>query len=342
MSGQQQAFADAEPGIMLRQIVRRHDSLRRPPRECLQLTAYCPEIRKDRPADGLPQVGRSRRAAGSESGADRPLHHPDVAVSPLLQPFVKIDEPLAQLRVLRVTAIQLDEALLHVRRRLDRGANIARQLRRRHLVPFARKIAKESVPERRFAEPAFQRGAGAARFRKALDRALRLQPEQELDLPELVRLKAAGRVQPLAKTEELERRHGLEDIELRHHHLENGENALERVLRAVRLVALEQPADAIEFVQQLLEPQLVDLVNDDEQHLVVLRSGRARLLQRQELVDLQVTRVSERGFVVVSGPPAGFGLIAHLAFVSFVPLKSNSNLGVYRSTDLYGPGQGSG
>ena len=45
--------------------------------------------------------------------------------------------------------------------------------------------------------------------------------------------------------------------------------------------------DAIELVQQLLEPQLVDLVNDDEEHLVVLGPLGARLLQREQLVDLR-------------------------------------------------------
>ena len=51
--------------------------------------------------------------------------------------------------------------------------------------------------------------------------------------------------------------------------------------------------DAIEFVEQLLEPQLVDLVDDDEEQLVVFGPVGARLLQREQLVELQIVRVGD-------------------------------------------------
>ena len=50
----------------------------------------------------------------------------------------------------------------------------------------------------------------------------------------------------------------------------------------------------LELVQHLLEPELVDLVDDDEQKLVVLGTVRERLLEFQELVELQVAGVGER------------------------------------------------
>ena len=59
------------------------------------------------------------------------------------------------------------------------------------------------------------------------------------------------------------------------------------------LVAAQQLLDTIELVQQLLEPQLVDLMDDDEQQLVVLGTVGPRLLQREELVQLQVVRVGD-------------------------------------------------
>ena len=79
----------------------------------------------------------------------------------------------------------------------------------------------------------------AAALGKTRERAFVLRAEQELDLPELVRLKSARGLETRAKRQELERRHRLEDVELRHHHLEDRQDPLERVLRAMRLVAPE-------------------------------------------------------------------------------------------------------
>ena len=138
-----------------------------------------------------------------------------------------------------------------------------------------------------------QRGARAAAVGKALDRRLRLVAEHELELPELIGLKAARRFEPLPKRLELERRHRLEDVELRDQHLEDGEDALQRVLRAIRIARVEQRDHAIDFVQHLLEPQLVDLVNDDEEHFVVFGSFGARPLQREQLIDRQIGSVSD-------------------------------------------------
>ena len=64
--------------------------------------------------------------------------------------------------------------------------------------------------------------------------APRLAAQHELELPELIGLESARRFEPLAKRQELERRHRLEDVELRDQHLEDRQDALERVLRAVR------------------------------------------------------------------------------------------------------------
>jgi len=63
------------------------------------------------------------------------------------------------------------------------------------------------------------------------------------------------------------------------------------VLRTVRLIVFEPLPNTIEFVQQLLEPELVDLMDDYEEQFVMLRPVRAGLLQRKKFIDFQVVRV---------------------------------------------------
>src|SRR5262245_64739328 len=122
--------------------------------------------------------------------------------------------------------------------------------------------------------------------------------EEELELPELEGLKPAPRFEPLAEAEELERGHGLEHVDLSHHDLEDREHALQRVLRAHLVPPLEEPLQIVELVEHLLEPELVDLMDDDEEHLVVL-VGQGLLL-REELVELEIGGI---GHAQGSGPP---------------------------------------
>ena len=65
--------------------------------------------------------------------------------------------------------------------------------------------------------------------------------------------------------------------------------------------------DAVDLVQHLLEPELVDLVNDDEEDLVVFVG--AWRLQVQQLIDLQIAAVGDcRGVGTVlrsHAPPGG-------------------------------------
>ena len=120
-------------------------------------------------------------------------------------------------------------------------------------------------------------------------------------------MKSARRLEPRAKRLELQRRHRLQDVELRHQHFQDGENALERVLDPMQLARVEQLDHVIDFVQHLLEPQLVDLVNDDEEHFVVFGSLGARPLQREQFVDGQVAPVGD-GTVVHDHSLSGTGL----------------------------------
>lgn len=54
------------------------------------------------------------------------------------------------------------------------------------------------------------------------------------------------------------------------------------------VAGLHGPSDRLELEDQFLEPQLEDLMHDDEEKLVVRRRLRQQLLLRQELGDPQV------------------------------------------------------
>ena len=69
------------------------------------------------------------------------------------------------------------------------------------------------------------------------------------------------------------------------------------VIRAKKIAGGEISADFLELVQQLLEPELVCLVNDNEKHLIVLRRGGAWVLQREQLLQVEVVGVSQRRHV---------------------------------------------
>src|SRR5688572_3772999 len=97
----------------------------------------------------------------------------------------------------------------------------------------------------------------------------------------------------IAKGEEIHGRHGLEHGDLGH------EDPLDLVAAAQEpeadehMITIEMAHDRVELVKELLEPELVDLMDDDEERLVVLRRIGPELLQRNEIVNAQIAAVAE-------------------------------------------------
>ena len=117
--------------------------------------------------------------------------------------------------------------------------------------------------------------------------------EHELQFAELRRLEPGGLVEPVAEARERHRRERLDDVHLLDHHLHDRAGALERADRGVELAGEEVGLDLLQFVQEQLEPEFVGLVDDDEEHLVVLRRLGPRLLQREQLIEMQIIAVGE-------------------------------------------------
>jgi hypothetical protein len=70
-------------------------------------------------------------------------------------------------------------------------------------------------------------------------------------------------------------------------------HSLEKVTGAQRLSFEQKITYRIELEQHFLEPQLVDLMDGDEQELVVSGRIRKELLERQQVGDLQVAAVGQ-------------------------------------------------
>jgi hypothetical protein len=118
------------------------------------------------------------------------------------------------------------------------------------------------VPSRSGPAPPILR-AGGRRGRLSL-------AEHRLDLPKLRRLEPRRRLEPVAERGELERGHRLEDVDLGDQRLEDLQDPVEQMEGRIGVARLEHPLDFGELVEELLEPQLVHLMDDDEEQLVVL------------------------------------------------------------------------
>src|SRR5438876_7064499 len=118
--------------------------------------------------------------------------------------------------------------------------------------------------------------------------------EHKLNFPKLHRLKSRCGLEPIAETRERRRRHRLENVHLRHQHLHNCPYPLERMNRPEGIARGEISPYFLELMEQLLEPQLVGLMNDDEEHLVVLGGRGTWLLKREQLLKIEIACVSQR------------------------------------------------
>ena len=101
-------------------------------------------------------------------------------------------------------------------------------------------------------------------------------------------MEAAGGLETVAEALELAGGHRLQHVDLRDDRLEDREHALEGVQRVRRVAVLQAALQVCALVQELLEPELVDLVDDDEEELVVL--GGAWVLGAQDLVETEIRR----------------------------------------------------
>ncbi len=176
----------------------------------------------------------------------------------------------------------------------------------------ARQPAVKLVEQRRLALESAD-GFKILRRQKFFERGCRRIPcgprraaEARLDLAELHALEARRRAEDVPEIEEVERRHRFQQVDLAHEVAQDAIDAHQprrhhaHVL-VVHGLAAENRLHAVQLEQHLLEPELVCLVHDHEQHLVVRRA--------HGLLRVQEFRQAKVGFVV-----GVFGLFRHARF----------------------------
>ncbi len=260
-------------------------------RVLLPQASHGPQVGEGRLPERGPQVAGPGRAARAVPRPDGPLDHLDVVIPPLLNALVEVDQQLAHRGGVGVVVVDLLQHLLHSGRGRQRLGDVAVLHVRGHAVTLPGQVGQERVEHRRPGH----RGRDAGPLR-AIGRVLREHhpvppPQHRFQLAELRGLEAARGAEGLPEPGELGRRHGLQHVQLRHHDLQDGQRPPQRAHGVRRLAGLQLGLELAQLVQQLLEPQLVDLVGDDEQHLVVL--GRPGLLGREQLIQAQVAGVGD-------------------------------------------------
>src|SRR4030095_12160441 len=102
----------------------------------------------------------------------------------------------------------------------------------------------------------------------------------------------------ISKCQEVRRHHRLEHRDLIDEDPFNFDAASHESVRSQRKISIKPFDNSIELMQQFLEPQLIDLMNDDKQHLIVLRRIRKQLLKRREIVKLEITAIGQSRLIL--------------------------------------------
>src|SRR5207302_4104798 len=230
------------------------------------------ELREEPLVQRRAQVLGACRAARAGLGADLALDHQHMPRPPERKRLVVVEQALREVEELAVEVATLEDLLQRRRAAaLNQGT--------------------EGIPERRLFEPPAQPrllfGAGL----QALQVGRVLQAGDELDLPELDRLEARRRRQLGPEGKEVLWRHRLQHLDLLDQKSPDDAHPPERVARPESVVQLHAVADGFQLLQEDLEPELVSLVDRDEEQLVV-GLGQA-FLEAQQLGDLQVGAIAE-------------------------------------------------
>ena len=213
--------------------------------------------------------------------ADHPFDHSHVAAAPKQETFVELDAVFEEKIERGIGSLVGIDLLIRGDRFVVRAARKARP----------GEELREMRGQRRRVHACHQAFALLGRQDQMLEEAFVAQAAEKLKLAKLLRLKSARRVEVLAKTIELLRSHRLENIDLLPKHALNGVDSPEYLPHAHEIVGIAGDGELVELVQELFEPEFVNLMDDDEEQLVVMGRLRERFLQSEQFLDFEIRAV---------------------------------------------------
>src|SRR4051812_15701499 len=116
-----------------------------------------------------------------------------MVIAPFGETLIEVDEPLADLGVLDVVPVEIEEDLLHLGVGRHPLRVIAFELRRGNGIALTRQVMEKRGPRGGLLIASFERASSVAVCWEAIDRGSIFGAEHELELPELARLKSARR-----------------------------------------------------------------------------------------------------------------------------------------------------
>ena len=136
---------------------------------------------------------------------------------------------------------------------------------------------------------------------EGVQNALVLGARNEFELAKLHRLKTARRIKLVPELEKADLRHGFEQMDLSDEHFFDADHGAQAVICAECPPGI-QPFDAgVHLVQDLLEPKLISLMDDDKKQLVVAGGFGQGRLELYQLGDLEILVIGKRGVLAVFG-----------------------------------------
>ena len=259
--------------------------------------AHLEQFREEGQLQRLLQEGHARAAAGAALVADDALDRLHVPETPELEIHFHVHQLLAQV-VGRPSARRCPRrcARTPAAGRVRARAAATSRARRRRPARHGRG-APDSAGIRRTGSalpaPRAARPGAAGSWANTFSMSAFLLPSRNSIIAVLQRLEARRRAEHVAEFQVVAGRQRLQHRPLLGQLLLDLLDAREDLLARVELVALQVRDRRAQFVDHQLHPQLGRLVLDDEQHFVVVRRVRQRLLRRQQRVQLQVAAVAQ-------------------------------------------------